>query len=132
MQIFKGHAYGNDFLLTPLDETIGTAGRAELARALCHRHHGIGADGLIFYTMAPRTATMVLFGVVRATGAVLPPLVVLTVALLFIRYPLALAFLDEWQADAIWWSFPVSSLIAAALAVVYYKWGSWRTLRMGA
>jgi len=61
MQIFKGHAYGNDFLLTPVDEAIGTAGRAELARALCHRHHGIGADGLIFYTLAPRTATMVLF-----------------------------------------------------------------------
>ena len=61
MQIFKGHAYGNDFLLTPLDEAVGTAGRAELARALCHRHHGIGADGLIFYEMAPRTATMVLF-----------------------------------------------------------------------
>ena len=61
MQIFKGHAYGNDFLLTPLDETVGTTGRAELARALCHRHHGVGADGLIFYTIAPRRATMVLF-----------------------------------------------------------------------
>ena len=61
MQIFKGHAYGNDFLLTPLDETVGAAGRAELARALCHRHHGIGADGLLFFTMAPRRATMVLF-----------------------------------------------------------------------
>jgi diaminopimelate epimerase len=61
MQIVKGHAYGNDFLLTPLDETVGATGRAELARALCHRHHGVGADGLIFYTVAPRRATMVLF-----------------------------------------------------------------------
>ena len=61
MQILKGHAYGNDFLLTPLDEAIGAAGRAELARTLCHRHHGVGADGLIFYTLAPRAATMVLF-----------------------------------------------------------------------
>ena len=61
MQIFKGHAYGNDFLLTPLDETVGSTARAELARALCHRHHGVGADGLIFYTTAPRRATMVLF-----------------------------------------------------------------------
>ena len=54
MQIFKGHTYGNDFLLTPLDETVGPAGRAELARVLCHRHHGVGADGLIFYTIARR------------------------------------------------------------------------------
>jgi putative MATE family efflux protein len=76
--------------------------------------------------------SMVLFGVVRATGAVLPPLVVLTVALLVIRYPLALAFLDEWKADAIWWSFPISSLVAALLAIAYYKWGKWRTVRMGA
>jgi diaminopimelate epimerase len=28
---------------------------------MCHRHHGIGADGLIFYTVAERTATMLLF-----------------------------------------------------------------------
>ena len=61
MQIVKGHASGNDFLLTPLDETVGSTARAELARALCHRHHGVGADGLIFYTTAPRRATMVLF-----------------------------------------------------------------------
>ncbi len=74
---------------------------------------------------------MVLSGVVRATGAVLPPLVILTLALLVIRYPLALAMLDEWKADAIWWSFPISSVIAAVLAACYYKWGGWRTQRMG-
>jgi putative MATE family efflux protein len=75
--------------------------------------------------------SMVLFGVVRATGAVLPPLVILTLALLVIRFPAALMFLDRFQADAIWWSFPISSLVAAVLAIAYYKWGSWRTLRMG-
>ena len=75
--------------------------------------------------------SMVLFGVVRATGAVLPPLVILALALLGIRFPVALALIDEWQADAIWWSFPISSIIAAVLAIAYYKWGGWRTARMG-
>lgn len=75
--------------------------------------------------------SMVLFGVVRATGAVLPPLVILSLALLGIRFPVALGLLDELHADAIWWSFPVSSIVAVVLAGAYYKWGGWRTLRMG-
>ena len=74
---------------------------------------------------------MVLFGVVRATGAVMPPLVILAVALLGVRFPLAVAFLDRFQADAIWWSFPISGLVALALAVLYYKFGPWRSARMG-
>lgn len=73
---------------------------------------------------------MVLFGVVRATGAVLPPLVILSFALLAIRFPLAYAFLDSWGADAIWWSYPISGVVAVVLSIVYYKWGSWRTLHM--
>jgi putative MATE family efflux protein len=77
------------------------------------------------------SVSMVLFGVVRATGAVFPPLLILSVSLLAIRFPLAYAFLDEWQADAIWWSFPVSGVIAALLSIAYYRWGSWRTQRMG-
>lgn len=59
MVIHKGHAYGNDFLLAPAGEV--TAGHAGLARAVCHRHHGIGADGLILYELRPRGATMTLF-----------------------------------------------------------------------
>jgi putative MATE family efflux protein len=74
--------------------------------------------------------TMVIFGVVRATGAVFPPLVILIIALLGIRFPLALALLDKWQADAIWWSFPISSLVAVVLSLLYYKYGHWRTLRL--
>jgi Na+-driven multidrug efflux pump len=74
--------------------------------------------------------SMVIFGVVRATGAVFPPLLILTLALLGVRFPLALALLDRWQADAIWWSFPISSLIAVVLSLLYYKYGHWRTMRL--
>jgi putative MATE family efflux protein len=74
--------------------------------------------------------SMVLFGVVRATGAVMAPLLVLTISLLVVRFPLADALLDKYQADAIWWSFPISSALSAVLAVLYYKYGGWRTTRM--
>jgi diaminopimelate epimerase len=64
LELVKGHAYGNDFLLSPLpanpplDES---ASGSEIARVLCHRHHGAGADGLILYRLGPRSATMALF-----------------------------------------------------------------------
>ena len=74
--------------------------------------------------------TMVLFGVVRATGAVMAPLVVLTLALLFVRVPLAQMLIGRYQIDAVWWSFPVSSALAAVLAILYYKYGGWRSARM--
>ncbi|MEP7245457.1 MAG: MATE family efflux transporter [Gammaproteobacteria bacterium] len=74
--------------------------------------------------------SMVLFGVVRATGAVYPPLIILMIALLGVRFPLAYLLLDRFQADAIWWSFPLSSLLASVMSVAYYKYGHWRTLRL--
>ena len=49
MRLVKAHAFGNDFLL--LEHALAPAsGRAALARALCNRHRGIGADGLILYS----------------------------------------------------------------------------------
>ena len=56
MQIHKAHAYGNDFLLAPLRAVTGD--QASLARAVCHRHHGIGADGLLLYELREGGATM--------------------------------------------------------------------------
>jgi diaminopimelate epimerase len=52
MNIAKAHAYGNDFLFVPADQVEGRD-LAVLARLLCARHTGIGADGLIAYTVAP-------------------------------------------------------------------------------
>lgn len=45
MRVSKLHGTGNDFLVTIA--TDGTAAGAAVARALCDRHRGIGADGLI-------------------------------------------------------------------------------------
>jgi Na+-driven multidrug efflux pump len=74
--------------------------------------------------------TLVLFGVVRASGAVMAPLITLTISLLAVRVPLASAFMDRYGADSVWWSFPVSSAFAAILAVLYYKYGGWRSAHM--
>jgi diaminopimelate epimerase len=52
----KAHAYGNDFLFARHDGVRGDA--AALARALCNRHEGVGADGLILYSIRPAAATM--------------------------------------------------------------------------
>ena len=54
--VVKAHAYGNDFVCAPAAETVGDL--AALARAICHRHHGIGADGLLLYTSHNRAASM--------------------------------------------------------------------------
>jgi putative MATE family efflux protein len=75
--------------------------------------------------------TFVLFGVVRSTGAVNPPLVILFISLLGVRVGFAKLLEPTLGADAIWWSFPVGSAVAVALAFAYYRWGGWRKARMG-
>ena len=46
MHLTRHHGLGNDFLITFADEVPDDA--PELARRLCHRTDGIGADGLVF------------------------------------------------------------------------------------
>lgn len=75
---------------------------------------------------------MVLFGVVRSTGAVVVPLLILIVTLWVVRFPVAAVMSDRFGADAIWWSFPLSSLLAMLLSIWYYKYGNWRSARMEA
>jgi diaminopimelate epimerase len=56
----KAHAYGNDFLYIDRGDIKGVALPA-LAREMCERHTGIGADGLIVYGRTAAGATMELF-----------------------------------------------------------------------
>jgi diaminopimelate epimerase len=58
MKIVKAHAYGNDFLLVQEQDVPVDADRRELARTVCERHRGVGADGLITYADGPRGARM--------------------------------------------------------------------------
>lgn len=45
----KAHALGNDFLFIEDREMPSGVGWADVARAMCHRLRGIGADGLIVF-----------------------------------------------------------------------------------
>ena len=69
---------------------------------------------------------IVLMGTMRAAGAVLPPLIVLALAL----YPGRLGFYQlahpALGMDAIWLSFPVGSMIALVLAYAAYRLVPWR------
>jgi diaminopimelate epimerase len=47
MEFIKAHAYGNDFLMIAAVDAARRPDLSALARAVCHRHHGIGADGLM-------------------------------------------------------------------------------------
>ena len=91
---------------------------------------GVHLNNIVTWSFLFFGISMVLFGVVRANGAVVAPLIVLTISLLGFRFPMALALLDRLQADAIWWSFPASSFLAVVMAMAYYRWGKWRTLRL--
>jgi len=73
---------------------------------------------------------MVLFGTVRANGAVWVPLIVLTVGLIPVRFGYIFATYHWLHADAIWTSFPVTSLINLVLAVAFYLHGGWKKARM--
>jgi len=49
MRAVKAHAYGNDFLLIEEAGLPEGVDRPALARRMCDRHTGIGADGLMIY-----------------------------------------------------------------------------------
>jgi putative MATE family efflux protein len=115
LELFASHAYA---LFLP-------AGSAAM-EASTHINR-IVTPSFVFFGI-----TMVLFGVVRAAGAVMAPLIGLILSLLAVRVPLAEAFIDRLGADSVWWSFPLSSAFAATLAVLYYKYGGWRSAHMEA
>jgi diaminopimelate epimerase len=52
LSVAKAHAYGNDFLFVPAEQSEGMK-LDELSRRLCNRHSGVGGDGVIYYTIAP-------------------------------------------------------------------------------
>jgi Na+-driven multidrug efflux pump len=73
---------------------------------------------------------MVLFGTVRANGAVWIPLIVLAIGMVPVRFGYIFATYGWLHADAIWTSFPVTSFINLALAIAFYVHGGWKKARM--
>ncbi|THD77561.1 MAG: MATE family efflux transporter [Phenylobacterium sp.] len=69
-------------------------------------------------------------GVVRATGAVWPPLIAMIISLWAVRIPFANLLTPSMGADAVWLSFPIGSITTLVLAAGYFRWGNWRKARM--
>ena len=58
LTLVKAHAFGNDFLLVESRAVQGTSDLPAFARAVCARHAGVGADGLIVYSTNAAGASM--------------------------------------------------------------------------
>jgi putative MATE family efflux protein len=75
-------------------------------------------------------ATMGLFAVMRANGAMLAPMLIFALTMWALRVPFAL-LLRPWLGEAaIWWSFPFGTIGSALIAWGWYRWGSWREQRL--
>jgi Na+-driven multidrug efflux pump len=81
--------------------------------------------GFIAFGMA-----FIFSGIVRATGAVWPPLLAMIVSLWGVRIPFANLLEPHLGQDAVWYAFPVGSVTTLVLAAGYYQWGGWRKSRM--
>ncbi len=95
------------------------------ALAIAAHLNGIALWSFLFFGVS-----FVLTGVVRSTGAVLVPLVILAIAMWGVRIPLAWGLQGWLGIDAIWWSFPISALAAVAMTSAYYRWGGWRRAKL--
>lgn len=74
--------------------------------------------------------TMILFGVMRANGVVVAPLLILITTLFGVRlgfYHLAYPSLG---ANALWLSFPAGSAVSLTLAAALYLQGGWRKAKL--
>ncbi|HEY5411028.1 MAG TPA: MATE family efflux transporter [Caulobacteraceae bacterium] len=95
--------------------------------AMAIAHH---INQTVLWSLALFSITFALSGIVRSTGAVIVPLLILAFSVLAIRIPFAMVLIPHWGSDAIWWSFPLGTIVSAGLSALYYQFGGWRKVRM--
>ena len=69
MRFTKAHSLGNDFLIVDGDENAAVPDAAALARRVCERHTGVGADGLILVSLKDRARPLAGFRIFNADGS---------------------------------------------------------------
>lgn len=72
------------------------------------------------------SASMGLFAIMRANGAMLAPMLIFGLTMWVFRVPFALLLRPVLGEAAIWWSFPFGSITSGLLALAWYRWGGWR------
>ena len=87
-------------------------------------------NSIVLWGFIPFGVAFIFSGVVRATGAVWPPLLAMIISLWGVRVPLAMVLEPHLGADAVWISFPVGSATTCLLAGGYFLWGGWRKSKM--
>ena len=100
-------------------------GHASPAMPIAQHIQLLGTWGYLLFGV-----TMVLFGTMRANGAVVVPLLILAFGLLPVRLGFATLMQPLIGADALWLSLPVASLSNLALATIYYLRGTWKRQSM--
>jgi len=68
MKYSKVHSLGNDFLIFDEEENTPTFEMNSLARRICERHSGIGADGLLSISVKDKDKGLVNFRIFNADG----------------------------------------------------------------
>jgi diaminopimelate epimerase len=69
MKFTKFHSLGNDFLIVDQDVVAETEGTEDLARKICERHTGVGADGMLLISVKDRARGLVNFRIFNADGS---------------------------------------------------------------
>jgi diaminopimelate epimerase len=64
----KVHSLGNDFLIIGREDAAGFPSLGDLARWVCERHTGVGADGLLLITVQDKAQGIVNFRIFNADG----------------------------------------------------------------
>ncbi len=95
-------------------------------------HQVIKDAALFIRIMAPSFGLLgvqqVLSGTFNGAGFTTASLLISVFSLWIVRFPVAFILAEKTSLgfEGIWWSFPVSNLLAAALAFGYYKMGYWK------
>ena len=74
--------------------------------------------------------SMILFGVMRANGVVVGPLLITIFSLFVVRLAFYHLGYPHWGVDALWLSFPSSSLTTLILGGLLYQQGGWRKTKL--
>lgn len=70
IRLYKYHSLGNDFLLYESDDNgLPKARISRLAAKWCHRHTGVGADGLLWLRTIERSASDIRVDIFNADGS---------------------------------------------------------------
>ena len=80
---------------------------------------------IVLWGWTALAATMGLFAIMRANGAMLAPMLIFALTMWACRVPFA-QLLEPWLGEAaIWWSFPFGTVCSALAALAWYRWGTW-------